>query len=947
MNDPEKGALPADHTAETDSTWAAKEAEDNPEHEAAAAKLWAVYVSEAEKYDRGLVESWKSDMEGMLIFAGLFSASLTAFLIESYKTLNPDSGDTTALLLAQISQQLAASANGTPFQIPPAVPFTPPTSSLVCNTLWFISLGLSLTCALIATLLEQWARDFLHRADIRSAPVVRARVFSFLYYGLKRFKMHTVVEIIPLLLHISLVLFFVGLVAFLVPVNVALTAVVGVILATVTIIYGILTLLPLVHLDCPYRTPLSGGLWSLRQGMKTVLHWWHPPHLAPLSRRKDETIVQRIFRKAIEPSPQRSRRDTQALVWTVTSLADDNELEPFLEAIPDVLWLPEPEPASMLLGYELQQRRRYVYDEHIRHLMDDPDVQLVQRMEAFYNSCSNGPVSQQVRERRQICVYKALWAIGCLGKPVLPILGSQWLDFPRITPGVHHYATSALAIQTWAAMRAARPLLDDFLRRLADFKIELSHDDSKIPTIRDVLAGYISKLNEYSITTYLPTIDPTILIPRTADGLLSDIEALIIQLEALPFTTFMGYLVHDTTPYRFATTRSVICPKTDIPSSMHLREMVKFNLHLMMEHNRDFFQRNNDDRGPLLEGWLEDEVFRTILSYWVPEASEPLPWEVVDYINCRKSEKALSWLASGLTESAWQAVPRSIGSESYIPLPVWGADTPDYLTGALTAIWRLVGSEDTSDHPYPVPHQRNPSVFEELLDSISRTNAPSLVPSVRAIIKFGALVSAARSPRLGSMHPQDVISGFEHHFPAQTFIPTPAEDVKDETFGQLMSLWNSKAVLHVLTEFIECCVSGDLPYKAAETVARIAWPIQSSIHSSHQLRFSNAVQELLSVAVHSAEREALSQQILNLPGIFTVYTSKKEHSSNYAWLDDSDARTALKESLSTYVAQISSNDKEHKLCSRLQEIVANLDIMHPPQAIDGVPSPENPRVEPE
>ncbi|KAJ7137480.1 hypothetical protein C8R43DRAFT_854146, partial [Mycena crocata] len=67
---------------------------------------WAIYVSEAEKYDKGLVESWKSDMEGILIFAGLFSASLTAFLIESYKTLVPDPTDKTVDLLAQISQQL-------------------------------------------------------------------------------------------------------------------------------------------------------------------------------------------------------------------------------------------------------------------------------------------------------------------------------------------------------------------------------------------------------------------------------------------------------------------------------------------------------------------------------------------------------------------------------------------------------------------------------------------------------------------------------------------------------------------------------------------------------------------------------------------------------------------------------------------------------------------------
>jgi hypothetical protein len=38
------------------------------DEEAAAAKLWAVYVSEAEKYDKALVETWKSDMEGLLIF---------------------------------------------------------------------------------------------------------------------------------------------------------------------------------------------------------------------------------------------------------------------------------------------------------------------------------------------------------------------------------------------------------------------------------------------------------------------------------------------------------------------------------------------------------------------------------------------------------------------------------------------------------------------------------------------------------------------------------------------------------------------------------------------------------------------------------------------------------------------------------------------------------------
>ncbi|KAJ7672118.1 hypothetical protein B0H17DRAFT_1084504 [Mycena rosella] len=86
--------------------------------DASCAKLWSVYISEAEKYDKALVESWREEMDGMPIFAGLFSASLTAFIIESYKTLTPDSGDTAAALLAQVSNQLAAGASGTTFQSP-------------------------------------------------------------------------------------------------------------------------------------------------------------------------------------------------------------------------------------------------------------------------------------------------------------------------------------------------------------------------------------------------------------------------------------------------------------------------------------------------------------------------------------------------------------------------------------------------------------------------------------------------------------------------------------------------------------------------------------------------------------------------------------------------------------------------------------------------------------
>ncbi|KAJ6501377.1 hypothetical protein DFH09DRAFT_871997, partial [Mycena vulgaris] len=97
--------------------------------------LWSIYIGEAHRYDSALFESWKANMEGMLIFSGLFSASLTAFLIESYRTLRPDSGDLTVQLLTQLSAQLGALSNNVSFTAPAAVSFQPTRSSLVCNTL--------------------------------------------------------------------------------------------------------------------------------------------------------------------------------------------------------------------------------------------------------------------------------------------------------------------------------------------------------------------------------------------------------------------------------------------------------------------------------------------------------------------------------------------------------------------------------------------------------------------------------------------------------------------------------------------------------------------------------------------------------------------------------------------------------------------------------------------
>ena len=41
---------------------------DTDEYDEGAAKLWSVYVQEAESHDKALIETWKDDMEGIIIF---------------------------------------------------------------------------------------------------------------------------------------------------------------------------------------------------------------------------------------------------------------------------------------------------------------------------------------------------------------------------------------------------------------------------------------------------------------------------------------------------------------------------------------------------------------------------------------------------------------------------------------------------------------------------------------------------------------------------------------------------------------------------------------------------------------------------------------------------------------------------------------------------------------
>ncbi|CAE6439429.1 unnamed protein product, partial [Rhizoctonia solani] len=115
--------------------------------------MWQCYVKESTKQDGDMVEAWNKNMDVLLVFAALFSAVVTAFLIESYKNLKPDTAYITAASVSRMAELVESMASGKPppnatMKLPSLYEFQPADSDIAINTLWFCSLTLSMTVAL-------------------------------------------------------------------------------------------------------------------------------------------------------------------------------------------------------------------------------------------------------------------------------------------------------------------------------------------------------------------------------------------------------------------------------------------------------------------------------------------------------------------------------------------------------------------------------------------------------------------------------------------------------------------------------------------------------------------------------------------------------------------------------------------------------------------------------
>ncbi|VDC06370.1 unnamed protein product [Peniophora sp. CBMAI 1063] len=229
------------------------------EEDKAGDGIWNAYLDAVEDEDKASAESWSGSTAGILTFTGLFAATVAAFVIESYKQLQPDTGAQTVALLARIAFASSGNATIPPSELP-AEPFVAPKSAVIVNSLWFLSLVISLACALLATLIQEWTRDFLRDIQRRTPDMtIKQYSFNHIYVrmGVERFKLDYVTSLIVALMHLAVVLFVVGLVIFLFPIHHTPAVVVEIAGIVAASIYAIFSLMPFFDNSCPYRTPLT------------------------------------------------------------------------------------------------------------------------------------------------------------------------------------------------------------------------------------------------------------------------------------------------------------------------------------------------------------------------------------------------------------------------------------------------------------------------------------------------------------------------------------------------------------------------------------------------------------------------------------------------------------------------------------------------------------------
>jgi hypothetical protein len=302
-------------------------------------------------------------------------------------------------------------------------------------------------------------------ADRPYGPPKRARIRAFFADGVEKFGLAAAVEVLPGLLHTSVLLFYVGLVDFLININHTVAFFLLTWVAMGCLIYFILTIMPLFYPNSPYQTPLSSLCWFVLEATPLLGFWVRRREEAI---RKRRTKIGQGMRRALEsnatrlksldsnatqldsnatpkaktpkakatPIHEQAHADTSALRWTLTSLDEDHELEEFLDGLPGLFHGSSPD-FSRELKVRLERSVKPV-------------------AEKLFATCTTGILPEGLRRQRLTACLRAIW---CFSGTVNIHFRAIWDQWGKLT----NDPWAPLSTETWAVALNMMRDLDPFI----------------------------------------------------------------------------------------------------------------------------------------------------------------------------------------------------------------------------------------------------------------------------------------------------------------------------------------------------------------------------------------------------------------------------------------------------------------------------------------------------
>ncbi|KAJ7921704.1 hypothetical protein B0H13DRAFT_2414885 [Mycena leptocephala] len=286
--------------------------------------FWTSYMKLADEHDKEFQQKYSTDLDTALIFAGLFSAISSAFII-------------------QIQPQ-------------PTSPFSVNTVAVL--SLLYISLFTTLLAALLTVLGKQWIMYYQaagSRGTIEERGLERQRKLD----GLRKWKFDAVLQVFPVLLQLALLLFASAISVYLWPIHHSIAAIVIALTVFGFASYIFLLASTIVSPDSPFQTPLASllsqmgsGIWRILKPMfvkiyKAAKNVWYSLSQVVKSR----TFILPFFMSQTSSNPDRpgwevyphwyfseTSVEVSAVMWILETSTDPTVVTAAAELAVDLQW---------------------------------------------------------------------------------------------------------------------------------------------------------------------------------------------------------------------------------------------------------------------------------------------------------------------------------------------------------------------------------------------------------------------------------------------------------------------------------------------------------------------------------------------------------------------------------------------------------------------------------